>query len=402
MGAVERLQAVIVGGGQAGLATAYELGRRGVGCAVLEAEGRVGDQWRRRWDSLRLFTPARYDGLPGSTFPAPAASYPGKDEMADYLEAYANESGVRVHTGVRVSQLARWGDSSILETSRGPIQAGHVVVATGYQRPKLPPFAASLEPAIGQLHAGNYRNPAQLVGDVLVVGAGTSGVEIAMESAQAGHRTVLAGRGTGAIPAVAYAFKGKPFWFFANRIASVRTPIGRRMRPQVLAHGAPLIRVKMRDATAAGVERAPRVMGAENGVPVLQDGRQLRPDTIVWCTGFARDYSWIAELAIGPEGFPLHNGGVADGDSGLYFVGLPFQTRLASALIGGVGEDASFVAETIAGRLRRQDGLQATARSASVESATAAPASAPEPDRSIPAASTIEATMMPAPTAQAR
>jgi putative flavoprotein involved in K+ transport len=182
-------------------------------------------------------------------------------------------------------------------------------------------------------------------------------VEIAIEAAKAGHRTVLAGRGTGAIPGVFYAFNGKAFWFYANHIASVRTPMGRRMKPLVLTHGAPLIRVKMRDALAAGVERAPRVTAVESGLPIFEGGQRMEPATIVWCTGFTRDYSWIQFPVAGPDGYPRHTGGVADGEPGLYFVGLPFQTRLASGLIGGVGEDAGFVADAIAGRLRRADEL---------------------------------------------
>jgi putative flavoprotein involved in K+ transport len=357
MSAVEKLQVVIVGGGQAGLATAYELARRGVGFTVLEAEERIGDQWRHRWDSLRLFTPARHDALPGSKFPSPPDTFPGKDEMADYLVAYARDARLPVRTGVRALRLERKEGSYTVDTTAGTLEAEHVVIATGYQRPKLPAFTAAIDPAVRQLHAGQYRNPAQLAGDVLVVGAGTSGVEIAIEAARAGHHTVLAGRGTGAIPPIFYAFKGKVFWFYANRIASVRTPIGRRMKPLILTHGAPLIRVKMRDAIAAGVERAARVVGVENGVPVCEGGRPVRAETIVWCTGFGRDYSWIQFPVAGADGYPRHSDGVADGERGLYFVGLPFQTRLASGLIGGVGEDASSVAEVIAGRLRQAEVL---------------------------------------------
>jgi putative flavoprotein involved in K+ transport len=357
MGEVEKLEAVVVGGGQAGLATAYELAGRGLSPVVLEAEERIGEQWRHRWDSLRLFTPARYDGLPGSEFPAPATSFPTKDQMADYLEAYPRKARLTVRTGVRALTLARRDGSYTLETTAGTVVTEHVVIATGYQRPNVPAFAADIRPDIHQLHAAQYRNPSQLTGDVLVVGAGTSGVEIAMEAARAGHHTVLAGRGTGQVPPIAYAFDGKVFWFYANRIASVRTPIGRRMKALILTHGAPLIRVKMRDAIAAGVERAARVTAIENGVPVCEGGRRIEPSTIVWCTGFKRDYSWIQFPVAGPDGYPRHVGGVADGEPGLYFVGLPFQTRLASGLIGGVGEDARSVAEVIARRLSQAQAI---------------------------------------------
>ncbi len=355
MGEVEKLQAVVVGGGQAGLATAHELAGRGLSPVVLEAEERIGEQWRHRWDSLRLFTPARYDALPGSEFPASPTSFPTKDQMADYLEAYTRQARLPVRTGMRALTLSRTDESYTLETTAGAIVTQHVVIATGYQRPNVPAFAVDIRPDIRQLHAGQFRNPSQLTGDVLVVGAGTSGVEIAMEAARAGHHTVLAGRGTGQIPPVAYAFNGKIFWFYANRIASVRTPVGRRMKPLILTHGAPLIRVKMRDALAAGVEHAARVTAIENGVPVCEDGRRIEPSTIVWCTGFKRDYSWIQFPVAGPDGYPRHIGGVVDGEPGLYFVGLPFQTRLASGLIGGVGEDACSVAEVIARRLSQAE-----------------------------------------------
>jgi len=371
MGDVEKVDAVVIGAGQAGLASAHELARQGVSQVVLEAGSRVGNQWRNRWDSLRLFTPARFDGLPGSKFPAPPDSFPGKDQLADYLEAYGREQRLPIRTGVRALSLLRSGDGYRLETSAGTIEAGHVVVATGYQGPKVPALAADIKPEIRQLHTSKYKNASQLTGDVLVVGAGTSGVEIAIEAARAGHKTVLAGRGTGAIPPVFYALEGKFFWFYANKIASVRTPMGRRMKPFVLHHGAPLIRVTMREALAAGVVRAPRITAVDGGFPVGDDGRQLQPQTIVWCTGFARDYSWIRFPVAGDDGYPKHVGGVADGEKGLYFMGLPFQTRLASGLIGGQGPDAAYVAETIAGRLaaERRVALPAAAPAAAATTA---------------------------------
>jgi putative flavoprotein involved in K+ transport len=349
---VETLQAVVVGGGQAGLATSHALTGLGVRHVVLDAEQRVGDQWRRRWDSLRLFTTARYDQLPGLAFPAPAASYPGKEAMADYLEQYARAGGLPVRSGVRALKLARKGDGYLLDTSAGPIEASHVVVATGgYQRPKVPPFASEIDRGIRQLHSSAYRNPSQLTGDVLVVGAGTSGVEIAIDAARAGFRTLLGGRGTPAIPPIVYAFNGRIFWFFATRVATVRTPIGRLMRTRVRAHGQPLVRVTVSDATAAGVELTPRVLSVENGRLVFADGRRRQPGTIVWCTGFERDYSWIEMPVAGPDGYPRQTDGAAQGEPGLYFMGLPFQTCVASALVGGAGDDARLVASAIARRL---------------------------------------------------
>ena len=348
---LEQRDVVIIGGGQAGLATAYELRARGVDCVALEANSRLGDQWRRRWDTLRLFTPARLDALPGSRFPAAELTFPTKDQMADYLEAYAADHSLPVRTGTRVRAMRRLDDGYVIDTTTGSFVAGQVVIATGYDSPKIPDFARQLPSNIRQMHAFDYRNAKQLIGDVLVVGAGTSGVEIAVEAAEAGHRTILAGRATGEVPGALYAFGGRIFWFYANRVATVRTPIGRKMRPLILHHGAPLIRLKMAHAKRAGVERRPRVIGMRDGMVAFADSTLASPQTVVWCTGFKRDYSWVEfEIAM-RDGYPLQSDGAVEGERGLYFVGLPFQTRLASALIGGVGEDAASVAQVIARRL---------------------------------------------------
>ena len=357
---MESREVIIVGGGQAGLATAYELRERGVDCLVLEAGARIGDQWRRRWDSLRLFTPAWVDGLPGSRFPAAGMTFPTKDEVAGYLESYAHEVELPVRTGSRVRVLRRVGDGYAVETSSETFVTPHVVIATGYDSPKTPGFAAQLSPDIRQLHAFDYRNPAQLTGDVLVVGAGTSGVEIAIEAAEAGHSTMLAGRGTGEIPPPAQAFGGRIFWFLVRNVLTVRTPMGRKMRRQALEHGAPLVRLKMADVHRAGVKRLPRVTGAKDGLPQLADGTTARPGTVVWCTGFKRNYDWV-EFEIPADGpVPRHRDGIVEEQPGLYFVGLPFQTGLGSALFVGVGKDAAFIAATISRRL----GQSSTAKAA--------------------------------------
>lgn len=197
----ERTGTVVVGGGQAGLAAGYHLQRRGLPCVVLDAHERVGDAWRRRWDSLRLFTPGRYDGLPGLPFPGPPSSYPGKNEVAAYLEAYARLFELPVRTGTRVERLSRVGDGFEVASADGSLRAEHVIVATGaYDRPRIPPFALELRGDIAQLHSSEYRNPAQMrPGGVLVVGAGNSGAEIGL-GLSAGRRTWLAGRDPGQEP----------------------------------------------------------------------------------------------------------------------------------------------------------------------------------------------------------
>src|SRR5579884_417399 len=176
----ERIQTIVIGGGQAGLSVGYHLARRGLPFVILDANERIGDSWRKRWDSLRLFTPARYDGLAGMPFPAPAFTFVTKDEMADYLEAYAARFALPVRTGVRVDRLSRHGDRFDVTAGGLRFEAENVVVAmSNYQQPRVPPFAHELDPGISQLHSSEYRNPSQLRdGSVLIVGAGNSGAEI--------------------------------------------------------------------------------------------------------------------------------------------------------------------------------------------------------------------------------
>jgi putative flavoprotein involved in K+ transport len=353
----EQVQTVVIGGGQAGLSTGYYLARRGLQFLILDAHPRVGDSWRQRWDSLRLFTPARFNGLAGMPFPAPPHTFPTKDEMADYLEAYAARFALPVWTGTAVERLSRRGDRYLIASGGRLLEAEHVVVAMStFQRPRRPDFAAELDPAIVQLHSSEYRNLGQLrAGSVLVVGAGNSGSEIAMETARAGRPTWLAGRDTGHVPFRVEGTVGRlllPFIFRVvfHRLLTVDTPVGRRARPQVIAKGGPLIRVKPRDLSGAGVQRVGRVSGVRSGRPVLEGGQVLEPANIVWCTGYHPGFSWIDLPVFGADGEPLQERGIVPTEPGLYFVGLHFLYAMSSTMIHGVERDAKRVAETIAVR----------------------------------------------------
>jgi putative flavoprotein involved in K+ transport len=362
--AEERFETVIVGGGQAGLAVGYHLARRGRGFVILDASGRVGDGWRQRWDSLHLFTPARYDGLPGMPFPAPAWSFPSKDEVAAYLEAYATRFDLPVRTGVRVDRLSRDGDRYLVAAGDRWFQADNVVVASGaYERPRIPAFAAELDPGILQLDPSRYRDPSQLPdGGVLVVGAGNSGAEIAFEIART-HPTWLSGPDTGHIPVRPGGRWDRlltpPFWWFASRVLTVRTPIGRKVRPKALTTTAPLERVRPKELAAAGVERVPRTVGVRDGSPLLEDGRVMDVATVLWCTGFRPDFAWIDLPVFDQDGVPAHHRGVVESQPGLYFLGLWFLSAFTSSLLGGVGSDAEHIAAQIA--FRHPDGPGTTA-----------------------------------------
>ena len=353
----ESIQTVVIGAGQSGLSTGYFLTRRGLPHVILEAHGRVGDSWRQRWDSLRLFTPARFDGLAGMSYPAPPHYFPSKNEMADYLEAYVSRFKLPVRTGVRVDRVSRQDGRYLVTAGDHAFEAEHVVVAMAtFQRPRVPAFAAELAPGIVQLHSSEYRNLAQLApGSVLVVGAGNSGSEIAMEAARAGRETWLAGRDVGHVPIRIERPLGRlvlpiVFRVLFHRVLTVDTPVGRKARPKAVSQGGPLIRVKPKDLASVGVRRVGRVTGIREGLPVLEGGEVLAPANVVWCTGFHPALSWLDLPVFGPGGEPVQERGVAAGEPGLYFVGLHFLYALSSTMIHGVERDARRVAETIARR----------------------------------------------------
>jgi putative flavoprotein involved in K+ transport len=358
----ERINTVVIGGGQAGLSVGYHLKKRRVPFVILDASARVGDVWRNRWDSLRLFTPAKFSSLDGMPMPADRNAFVTKDEMGDYLEAYARRFALPVRSGVRVDRLSRRGDRFLVSSGDQQFEADNVVVAmANYQRARVPAFARELNPRIVQIHSVDYRNPAQLQpGGVLIAGAGNSGAEIALDVARE-HKTWVAGRDTGHVPfrldglAARLILIRLVLRVMFHRVLKVTTPMGRMARARMLHAGGALIRTKPRDLAAAGVERVPRVAGASDGLPVLDDGRVLDVANVVWCTGFHPGFSWIDLPIFGPDGEPEHELGVVTREPGLYFVGLHFLSAMSSVMIHGVGRDAARIADRIGATQRRAD-----------------------------------------------
>jgi len=355
---LERIHTVIIGGGQSGLSVGYHLARRGLPFVILDANARVGDSWRHRWDSLRLFTPARFNGLDGWPFPAAPDVFPTKDEMADYLESYAAHFSLPVRARTRVTKLSKRDGAFIVDTDSGSIAADQVVVAMAtYQASRIPRLAKELDPSIVQLHSGAYRNPAQLrEGGVLLVGAGNSGAEIAIEVART-HPTWMSGRDVGEVPFRISSWVGQhllaPFVLrvLFHRILTVNTPLGRKVRPGVLSRGGPLIRTRRSNLRTAGVERVARVAGVKDGWPVLTDGRVMSDvANVIWCTGYHAGFDWIDLPVLDEDGEPRHERGLVASEPGLYFVGLHFLYALSSTMIHGVGRDASRVVDAIVRR----------------------------------------------------
>ncbi|WP_427172264.1 flavin-containing monooxygenase [Arthrobacter sp. 92] len=351
----EQFDALVIGAGQAGLAAGYHLAATGLRFAILEGAGRVGDQWRSRWDSLRLFTPAQHDGLPGLPFPAPKDTYPAKEEMAAYLEGYAEHFNLPLRTGVHVTSVRRMADGFEVATGSGALRARNVVVAAGANAlPRIPAAAHELEPGIHQLHSSQYRRPADIPeGDVLVVGAGTSGVQIALELA-ATHRTFIAGRPTPHIPDPLLRYAGGAYWRLIDSVLTTDTPPGRKVAANFHKRGAPLIRISVKDLDRAGVVRLPRLTGTRDGRPAFDvgpaaDAQTPGVRTVIWATGYTPSLNWIEGLPVTEWGWPVSRRGVVPELPGLYFVGMPFQYALTSGLIGGVGRDAAFVVGQLRG-----------------------------------------------------
>ena len=338
----------VIGGGQAGLAAGYYLKKMNKRFIILDEGGRIGDSWRKRWDSLMLFTPAKHDGLPGLTFPGQGGHFPGKDEMADYLEQYANTFSLQVMLKAKVNRLISVNSHFEIETSLSKLTAKNVVVTTGTNpHPRIPLLSSDLSSNIFQIHSSEYVNAESIPsGDVLVVGAATSGMEIALELAKT-HKTFISGNPPFHIPDNLLKYGGELYWWIINNIITEKTAIGRKVKDKISHGGSPLIRISADDLKAAGIKNLPRVAGTSEGYPLLEDKTTVKVRSVIWATGYKPDYSWIEMNITNDLGWPVTKRGVSTLQKGLYFVGMPFQFGLTSGLVGGIGRDAAYVSQYI-------------------------------------------------------
>ena len=342
-GAPERIETIVIGGGQSGLA-----------CGLLPDEARSAfrDPGRERPDRRHLaealgLAPSVHPGSPrwaaGHAVPRAGFFVSHEGRCGRLPGGLRGSIDLPVRTGVRVDGLSRVGDRFVVTSGDGWFEADNVVVAPGaYHNPRVPAFAPELDPAIVQMHSSEYRTPSQLrEGGVLVVGAGNSGAEIALEASR-GHRTWLSGRDTGHEPVRPGSGPDRLvtplMWFVAMHVLTVRTPVGWKVQRMFQSRGIPLARAERNDLTAAGVQLVPRTTGVLDGSPVLDDGRVLDLANVIWCTGFAPDLTWINLPIFNEDGDPVHDRGVVESEPGLYFIGMYFLYALSSVLIGGVGE----------------------------------------------------------------
>jgi putative flavoprotein involved in K+ transport len=340
-----RYEVAIVGAGQAGLATGRLLAQQGRRFVILEAADRVGAAWRGRWDSLVLFTPRRYDGLPGLEFPGDPDGYPTRDEVVGYLERYAARFDLPVALNAPVTRLTHDGGPFVLEAGGRTVLADQVVVATGpFQRPRIPALASDLEPGVFQTHSAGYRRPDDVPGGrVLVVGGGNTGFQIAAELARTHEVHLAVGSRQTPLP---QRLLGRDLFWWLTRLGllekTVESRIGRRAGGRDTLIGS-----SPRRARRQGIGIHPRLVRAHGRRAVFADGRELPVDAVIWATGYAPDHSWIELPVRDDEGRIRHRRGVTD-VPGLYFVGLSWQHTRGSALLGFVGDDAGFVAAQVA------------------------------------------------------
>ena len=343
---VSPIEVLVVGAGQAGLVMGHELKQRGLDFAIVDAAPEVGDSWRRRWTSLKLFTAAQNDSLPGKAFPAPFDTYPNKDDVADFLRDYATEFDLPVRLNTKVTTLSRTDDGYVAETSSGQIEAKQVVVATGpFQQPFIPAIASELDPRIAQLHSAEYRDPETLPeGSVLVVGGANTGCQIALELSRSRDVDIAVGE---RLPTLPQRLLGRDLWWWLAKLGVTRVTLdsrlGRRLSQRDVVIGGGHKELKRH-----GVTLRPRAVGAANGSVRFADDTEAGYDVVIWATGFRVDHSWIDVPDIKDEnGRVKHARGVTP-SPGLYLLGLTWQWKRTSALLGWVAEDAAYLADEIA------------------------------------------------------
>jgi putative flavoprotein involved in K+ transport len=342
---------LVIGGGQAGLATGYHLKKMNIDFLIVDAEARTGDAWRRRWNSLRLFTPAWNNGLPGHPFPGNQNSFPTKDEAADFLFEYKEKFELPVLYDSRVMMVKKLKNGFQIMLKDRMLETQNLVIATGsYAIPNIPAFAKELNGCIQQLHSSYYKSPNDLTeGNILVVGAGTSGFQIALDLLQEKRTVFIAGKPTAQIPDFVFRYFGKQFVWMNKHILNTSTPMGRKFQARIMqGKGAPLIHISPEAAKRAGVKIVERLKSVQDGWPITESGEKIQASAILWCTGFHSDYSWMdLPGAIAANGYPATARGVSSNHPGLYFVGSQFQYSLTSTWLGGVGRDAGYIANHI-------------------------------------------------------
>lgn len=341
---------VVVGGSQAGLAIGYHLAKEGLGFTILEAAAEPAAAWRERWDSLTLFTSARYDSLPGMPFPGDPDRYPTKDEVADYLTDYARRFELPLELGSRVQAARASEDGYVVELDDRSIEADQVVIATGpYQTPFVPPIAEGIGPEVTQMHSTAYRSPRDIgEGRVLVVGGGNTGYQIAEELSASQETHISIGTAQKPLP---QRILGRDLFWYLDKTGLIRKTKETRIGKRLQKNEDTLIGYRPPTLERLGVAFHPRALDASGSIVTFSDDTKLEVDTVIWATGFRLDHSWVDLPVLDDAGQVIHKRGMTE-SPGLYFIGLPWQYTRGSSLLGFVKEDAQYLAQQIAARRR--------------------------------------------------
>ena len=350
---VEKYDVVIVGAGQAGIAMGFYIKRKGLSFIIVDSNKQIGDSWRNRYDSLVLFTPRKYSSLPGLQMKGPSEELPTKDEMAEYLEQYVAQFDLPVSLNTHVTSIKKKQEAFLIETNQGTMRTNQVVIASGaFQKPFIPPVTLSEVGDLFQIHSSAYRSPKQISeGSVVVVGGGNSGAQIAVELAHERNVTLAISSPFTFLP-IRILGKSIFYWldFLGLLYAGVNTKRGKWFSKQ----SDPIFGSELKALIAEGrIQVKPRVLKVDGNGVLFKDKSLQSFENIVWSTGFVPSYEWLElDGAVSSNGQPVQERGVSP-IKGLYFLGLPWQHQRGSALICGVGRDASYLAQFISGAKNR-------------------------------------------------
>jgi putative flavoprotein involved in K+ transport len=336
---------IIIGGSQAGLSMGFFLRNSNLSYIILDRSSEVGESWKDRYDSLKLFTPSYLSTLPGLSIERSSNLYPTKDQIADYLKRYAQKYSLPLQLNTEVQRVYIKNNEFVVETSKGEMAAHNVVVASGpFQKPQIPGFSSQLSDRISQIHSSEYKNPCQLKeGTALVIGGGNSGAQIAVELAKVmevylsvGHKMMYLPQDLG----------NKSIFWYLDKLgvykASQNSMVGRMMQRKPDPIFGFELKGLIKNKT---IKLKPRAISSEGDAIMFQDGSRLNVDNIIWATGYQPDYNWIEiPNLISDQGYPIHQRGVTS-QRGLFFLGLPWLHNRSSALIQGVGKDSEYLYE---------------------------------------------------------
>ena len=334
---------VVVGAGQAGLSISYHLKSAGFNFLMVDADDEIGSSWLKRWDSLTLFTPSQYNGLPGLPFPMKAGLYPNKQAVADYLKSYVDAFSLPIRLNCQVKQMTKVDGRYLIETNNEQIQADNVIVATGpFHTPNIPACHNQIDSRIVQLHSSEYKNTEQLnVGDTVVVGAGDSGVQILSEIADTGRNVYFSGQSRAMF--LPQEIFGKTLWWWLSKLGILGLNKYSWLGNKLSKATQPIIGTNLKQILAkSNVGIVGRTLGVKGDTIEFEHAALNSIKNIVWATGFKPDFNWIADIELDESGYPENYRGVSN-QKGLYFIGLPWLHTRASATLGGVALDAEYL-----------------------------------------------------------